>query len=244
MKAALLERLCRMASEPYRRAGRFAWHFARGKLAGDPAFASLLEYGPIRDGAAVLDIGCGQGLLAAWLDAACTLAEQGDWPDDWPPPPRLAHYLGVELNPAEARRARLALAAATSRIVCADMRELTLSPVDVVVLMDVMHYVAPADQRKLLARAHAALRPDGILLLRVGDAGAGWRYRYSALIDTLVCWLRHRRAMPLSGRTLAGWHTLLGELGYAASPLQSRGGPSFANHLLIARKTAGAAVHP
>src|SRR5262249_53534098 len=50
----------------YRAAGRFAYYFARGKLAGDPAFRAVLERGLVADGA-VLDIGCGQGLLAAWL---------------------------------------------------------------------------------------------------------------------------------------------------------------------------------
>ena len=62
------------ASAPYRRVGRFAWHFARGKLGMDPVFRYLLRHGLIRPGARVLDIGCGQGLLASLVHAACSVA--------------------------------------------------------------------------------------------------------------------------------------------------------------------------
>ena len=55
---------------PYRAAGRFAWHFARGKLGRDPVFRGLVERGELRCGDGpprVVDIGCGQGLLASLL---------------------------------------------------------------------------------------------------------------------------------------------------------------------------------
>ena len=55
------------ASAPYRRAGPFAWRFARGKLGMDPVFRYLLCEGLIPPHAHVLDIGCGQGLLASLL---------------------------------------------------------------------------------------------------------------------------------------------------------------------------------
>jgi hypothetical protein len=58
------------ASAPYRRSGRFAWHFARGKLGHDPVFRGMLERGDL--GArrrCVVDIGCGQGLMASLLQA-------------------------------------------------------------------------------------------------------------------------------------------------------------------------------
>ena len=55
----------------YRPAGRFAFHFARGKLAGDPVFAGLLAGGLLAADSArgrgldIVDLGCGQALLAA-----------------------------------------------------------------------------------------------------------------------------------------------------------------------------------
>ncbi|HEY0634679.1 MAG TPA: methyltransferase type 11, partial [Gammaproteobacteria bacterium] len=92
-----IKTLVDQATEPYRASGRFAWYFARGKLRGDPVFAGLLELGAITDGAQLLDLGCGQGLLASWLAAARRLYEAGLWHADWPAPPRLAAYRGVEL---------------------------------------------------------------------------------------------------------------------------------------------------
>jgi hypothetical protein len=80
---ALIER----ASEPYRRAGGFAYHFARGKLRYDPVFREILELGLLRGHPRILDLGCGQGLLAAWLWAAARAYESGAWPRFWPPPP-------------------------------------------------------------------------------------------------------------------------------------------------------------
>ena len=62
--------LLNAASAPYREAGRFSWRFARGKLGLDPVFRHLLREGLIKPNARVLDIGCGQGLLASLLRIA------------------------------------------------------------------------------------------------------------------------------------------------------------------------------
>ena len=52
-----------------------------------------------------------------------------------------------------------------------DMRSAALPPCDLVVILDVLHYVDKAAQRALLQRVYDALRPSGgRLLLRVGDA--------------------------------------------------------------------------
>ena len=109
MTQAFLRRLIDRATTPYRAAGRFAWHFARGKLGADPVFAGLLEHGLIPDQARVLDIGCGQGLLASWLLSAHAMHAAGDWPAHWPaaPAPRALH--GIELMPKDVERARRAL---------------------------------------------------------------------------------------------------------------------------------------
>src|SRR5690242_11493266 len=90
------------ASAYYRGAGHFAWRFARGKLAGDPVFAAILAQGLLAGRARILDLGCGQGLLAAWLLAAQRCYTHGGWPAGWPPPPELRSYRGIEINPHEA----------------------------------------------------------------------------------------------------------------------------------------------
>src|SRR5690349_8843043 len=76
--------LHRSACAPYRSAGRFAWHFARGKLGRDPVFRGLLERGDLPVRARVVDIGCGQGLLASLLAAIDGMQARGRWPAAWP----------------------------------------------------------------------------------------------------------------------------------------------------------------
>ena len=64
---AFWRRLHGAATGPCRTAGRFAWHFARGKLGRDPVLRSMLERDDFKSGSCVVDIGCGQGLLASLL---------------------------------------------------------------------------------------------------------------------------------------------------------------------------------
>jgi hypothetical protein len=62
--------LLKSAVRPYLAAGLYPYFFARGKLGYDPVYLSLLRRGAFPDGARILDLGCGQGLLSAVLIAA------------------------------------------------------------------------------------------------------------------------------------------------------------------------------
>jgi len=212
-------RLVRSASEPYRAAGRFAWHFARGKLGGDPAFRHFLEARLIPENARVLDLGCGQGLLAALLGAAGA---------------RIAGYRGIELMPRDVARARLALGPDCG-VVQGDIRTAEFGAADAVVILDVLHYMPLADQDGVLTRVRAALSPGGVLLLRVGDAAAGLPFHLSNWVDRTVALARGHGATRLHCRSVAQWRRALEalDLTVRAEPM-SRGTP-FANVLLVAR---------
>jgi SAM-dependent methyltransferase len=225
--AALVE----AASAPYRAAGPFALRFARAKLAADPVFAMVLVQGLLGGCARILDLGCGQGLLAAWLLAAHEAAAAGRWPAGWPPAPQPESLTGVELDPREVRRARLALGA-RAQIVAGDIRDVDYPPADAIVMLDVLHYNDYAAQEAVLGRARRALAPRGRLLLRVGDAGSGPAFRLSAAIDRAVALVRRGPPARLWCRPAREWRSLLEGAGFAsrAQPLRGR---TFSNVLLV-----------
>jgi SAM-dependent methyltransferase len=222
------------ASAPYRSAGRFAWHFARGKLGMDPVFRHMLQHGLIAPRARVLDIGCGQGLLASLLRASAALAQHGRWPRDWPHAPEAARVTGIELMPRDVQRARAALGDA-AEFICGDMRTTPFPESDVVVILDVLHYITLAEQNDVLTRVRSALHGGGVLLLRVGDAAARRRFTASQWIDRIVTFVRGHRIMPLFGRPLAAWIAQLEALGFEVRSQPMSGGTPFANVLLVAR---------
>ncbi|KAA6129318.1 hypothetical protein F1599_06160, partial [Cupriavidus cauae] len=68
-------------------------------------------------------------------------------------------------------------------------------------------------QEALLRDALRCLAPGGRLLMRVGDASAGWRARYSRAVDRVVQWLRAGRTSPLTCRPADEWRALLRGMG-------------------------------
>lgn len=222
-----------MACQPYRAAGRFAWHFARGKLGGDPAFEYLLRTGRIPAGARVLDLGSGQGLLAALLRASDRAAQAGGWPSGWAPAPRGARVHGIELMPADVERARAALGQ-DAAFVCGDIRTAEFPASDVVVILDVLHYMPRDDQERVLEKVRAALAPRGVLLLRVGDAGGGLPFRISNWVDSVVTFVRGHGLVQLHCRPLQEWIAVLEGMGFQVRPVPLSQGTPFANVLLDA----------
>lgn len=229
------------ASAPFRGAGRFAWHFARGKLGRDPVFRALVERGDFGSGARFVDIGCGQGLMAALLQASSDLAQSGRWPLAWPLPARAASYHGIELMARDVQRARQATAglALAPTFECIDMRQAVLPPCERVLILDVLHYVDHGAQSALLTRVRGALlqgQPETPrrLLLRVGDAASERGFAISQWVDRAVAFVRGHRAPPTWGRTLAQWVALLRELGFTVTSVPMSRGTPFANVLLVA----------
>jgi len=220
------------ASAPYQRSGRFAWHFARGKLRWDPVFGHLLAKGLIAPRTRVLDIGCGQGLLASLLRAASHASRQGHWPSAWAEAPIDARVSGIDLRERDVARARDALGDG-AEFVCADMRTAAFAAVDTVVILDVLHYVSIAEQDALLARVRAALPLGGRLLLRIGDAASRRRIAATRWVDRVVTFARGQRVDYAATRTLAAWQQRLHELGFAVESEPMYRGTPFANILLV-----------
>jgi SAM-dependent methyltransferase len=224
--------LVEAASAPYQRAGRFAWHFARGKLRWDPVFGHLLAHGLIAPRTRVLDIGCGQGLLASLVRATGQAARQGRWPSAWAEAPVDAHVSGIDLRARDVARAREALGDSAD-IVCADMRTPPFAAVDTVVIFDVLHYVSIVEQDAVLTRVRAALPDGGRLVLRVSDATSRHRSTATRWVDRIVTFARGQRVDHAATRTLAAWKARLDELGFAVASEPMHRGTPFANVLLV-----------
>lgn len=238
------------ATAPYRRHGRFAWQFARGKLGHDPVFRGLIERGLIPAHAHLVDIGSGQSLMASVQRVVDTLVQQGRWPTGWPSPPVHGRYTGIELMPRDVARAQAALADPVDPVdgagatppratfICGDMCQVALPPCDVVLILDVLHYVDHAAQAALMGRVHQALAPGGRLLLRVGDAAARKGFRASQWVDRIVTLVRGHSVPPTFGRPLGDWVGLLQGLGFEVQALPMSQGTPFANVLLVADRGA------
>jgi SAM-dependent methyltransferase len=220
------------ASEPYRGAGLFAYNFARAKLSGDPVFRAMLERGLLLGRGHILDLGCGQGLLASWLRAALLCYESGSWPQGWPPAPTPRSTRGIELMVRDVERARAALGPMCD-ISQGDIRSADFGSTDAVVILDVLHYMNKEEQRQVLKRVRTALPARGLLLMRIGDADGGMRFRYGQWIDKLVMLFRGHSSVITHCRSAAQWRELLRECGFEVQAIPMSEGTRFANVLLI-----------
>ncbi|HLP98907.1 MAG TPA: class I SAM-dependent methyltransferase [Sideroxyarcus sp.] len=234
MTAQFRRTLLDRAAQPYRSAGMFAWKFAQGKLKGDPAFFGLLEHGLIPDGNRLIDLGCGQGLLASWLLEARALHESGNWPANWPAAPKLENIWGLELMPKDVARARAALG---NRAVIeqGDIRSTDFGKADVAIILDVLHYISYEAQEDVLRRIRAALPQGGTFITRIGDAAGGLPFYFSNWVDHAVFFLRGHRSYKVYCRTLAEWQEVLRRNGFEAKPLPMHKGTPFCSVMLIAK---------
>jgi len=237
MQNRLKRRLLNRATKPYARTLFTNYFWARGKLGRDPVFAALLDEAVFADGTRVLDLGCGRGLLAAWLLAAEKMAHDGLWLAPRKPPQAM-QFRGVELIAREVRCGNAALQAVHGRRVslqAGDMREAELADVDAVTILDVLHYIPHDEQDRLLDRIRAALGTGGLLITRVGDAAAGSRFRFSQMVDACMAALQGHRHPPTWCRPLAEWQRVLEARGFSVQALPMSQGTWFANVLLICR---------
>jgi SAM-dependent methyltransferase len=238
VSGAFFRALARDAAARYPARDRYARRFAYGKLTGDPVFEHILSRGLIPAEARILDIGCGQGLLAALLACANARQAAGDWPADWPAGPRGWRLRGIDFAARDIERARQALGA-EAEFTLGDMRVAEFGDADVVVILDVLHYIDPAAQADVLRRVSEALARGGSLLARVADASGGLRFRITEAIDLAVTRMRGNRVDRLHSVPLAQRKEQLENLGFRVQAAPMSTGTPFANVLLVARYDSG-----
>ena len=109
---------------------------------------------------------------------------------------------------------------------------------DLVVILDVLHYVDIEAQNSVLQRVRDALRrgsnANARLLLRIGDASSKRGFAISQWVDRTVTRIRGHKVSPTWGRPLAEWIAVLQRLGFRVQSMPMSEGTPFANVLLVA----------
>jgi SAM-dependent methyltransferase len=150
-----------------------------------------------------------------------------------PVPPAQLHLHGIECNGRIARRAKIALGS-RAMIHTMDLREATLPVADVILLIDVLHYLEAAAQLALLEKIARSLCHGGLLVLRIADSGAGWRFHLGRMADRFGLPMHKRVFARHHHRPLADWLRLLDSLGFSAVTEAGGAGETFANKLIWA----------
>ena len=206
-----------------------AWEFARGKLRGDPVYATLVT-DPVPPGRTFVDVGCGQGLALATMIEAARLYASGHWPPDVPAPPLFGTWHGIELRPRVATIARNALGN-DAQIVQATAPEGLPAGISAALLFDVLHLMSYEDQEVLLDAVAARMAAGGVLLVREAnaDAGKGFdRVRIGNRIKALAVG-RYRQRFYFRG--IAAWQELFTTRGWHVQITSTSSAAGFANVL-------------
>lgn len=196
-------------------------HYARFKYRLDPVYRALCSEMPER--AEVLDLGCGLGMLPL------ALAELG----------RVRRAVGLDWDAAKIAAGQQAAADLPSvELSAGDLRTAALAPCDVVTLVDVLHYYDAATQRDVLARAAAALRPGGLLLIRETDPAHRGGARLTRLIERAAVRLGWNRGPRVTDRPLDELAADLRALGLAVTQRALAATTHPGNVLVLGRKPA------
>ncbi|MGO9232430.1 MAG: DUF2062 domain-containing protein [Bryobacteraceae bacterium] len=168
----------RAARSLYAKAPWFDRGFVRWKLRLDRIF----EYLDAEDTAAgtLVDLGCGHGIASAFLTSTA---------------PRRVY--ACDLDSHRIAVAREAFRALDAHFEVDDARRFPLPRAAVILILDVLQYLAAEEQLDLLARCGSALEPDGKLIFRVQDCHRGLSSRLSAALDRAVFFLGGAGQRPL-----------------------------------------------
>ncbi|MEO8439192.1 MAG: class I SAM-dependent methyltransferase [Spartobacteria bacterium] len=200
--------------------------YAGQKMRSDPIFPAAFELFRGKS-QPLVDVGCGVGLLA------CYLRER-----DFRPP-----ITGLDCDGRKIERAR-----AVSHGVYRDLEFIEQDVSDPIaqtgniVLFDLLHYLSPNDQARLLERLAARVAPGGILVIRDCPRERNtrfWLTHFAERFAQLTTWnMKAQLHFPTRDEIFGAFPE--NEFSRCVEPLWGR--TPFNNHLFIFRRHGAAAV--
>lgn len=201
------------------------WHrsYARNKLRFDPAYAAVaaeLAATPH----AVLDVGCGLGLLGFYL------RERGF----------AADYRGLDFDAAKIAIARRIAADHSIDLHFDEGSADALPPSHGhVVLLDILHYLRLDAQQALLQQAAARVAPGGALIVRSVLRAPGWRFRATVLEEHFLYATRWMKTPASHYPDKDEIETPLLSAGLAVDTSPLWGNTPFNSFMIVARRSPG-----
>ncbi len=197
--------------------------YAGRKLRSDPVFPAafgLLQHSHEE----LIDVGCGVGLLGLYLRER-----------NFRPP-----VVGIDRDGRKIARARAAAAGYPALDFLEQDAGEKLDRTGSVVLFDVLHYLPPAEQERLLERLVPRVAPGGLLLIRDCPRDRNTRFWLTLLAERFAQLIAWNVAAPLHfpDREEVGAHFSPHEFESKIEPLW--GATPFNNHLFIFRRRAAA----
>jgi 2-polyprenyl-3-methyl-5-hydroxy-6-metoxy-1,4-benzoquinol methylase len=117
-----------------------------------------------------------------------------------------------------------------------DVRHTALPKAQVIVCLDLLHYMPPEHQDALLQRCAAALEPGGLLLIRDGHSGAGFRSWVTEWSERLSTAIGRHKGDGVYFRPSEEIAEFLRANGLSVELLPCSSGTPFSNALWIARR--------
>jgi 2-polyprenyl-3-methyl-5-hydroxy-6-metoxy-1,4-benzoquinol methylase len=198
---------------------RSAHYYVRSKLRMDEVARALWRLGAQEPFGVVADVGCGRGQLGLLLLAAGFADE----------------VRGVDWDAAKVCIAEDAAGDLAARFEEGDVREASLGEGDTVLIVDVLHYLTPAEQDALLVRAARAAR--GRVIVRDLDPERGASSALTRMFEWIGVKIGYNAGGALHPRPFDELAAVLEREGFTATR-DDCSASALSNVLLVARRRA------
>lgn len=204
-------------------AARFGRHwyrgYARNKLRFDPAYAAVATLIG-RGDEAVLDVGCGLGLLGFYLRGSGFCGR----------------YLGIDFDAPKIAEARRVADACRADLAFADGDANALPAFGGhVIMLDVLHYLRADDQQHLLREAAARVQPGALLIVRNVLRERNWRFHATRIEEYFLHATRWMRSPPRHYPSRDEIETTLAAAGLSVEVRPLWGNTPFNSFVIVAR---------